>query len=89
MSDTATHQSTAAPLVAPEWLAEHLDDPNLLILDIRSVVDGGARAAYEAAHIPGAIHTDTPTAAAAMIQATRKPRTLMRGTSGFQVACSP
>ena len=46
------------PLVTPEWLAAHLADRNLLIVDIRSVVDGGARAAYEAAHIPGAIHTD-------------------------------
>jgi thiosulfate/3-mercaptopyruvate sulfurtransferase len=48
----------AEALVAPEWLAERLGDPALLILDIRSVVDGGARAAYEAAHIPGAIHSD-------------------------------
>ncbi len=48
----------APPLVEPEWLAERLGDPGLLILDIRSVVDGGARAAYEASHIPGAIHTD-------------------------------
>jgi thiosulfate/3-mercaptopyruvate sulfurtransferase len=29
-----------------------------VILDIRSVVDGGARTAYEAGHIPGAVHTD-------------------------------
>src|SRR5712691_6010431 len=58
MSDTATQQPTAAPLIAPEWLADRLHDPNLLILDIRSVVDGGARAAYEAGHISGAIHTD-------------------------------
>ncbi len=46
------------PLVTPEWLAARLGDRNLLIVDIRSAVDGGARAAYEAAHIPGAIHTD-------------------------------
>jgi thiosulfate/3-mercaptopyruvate sulfurtransferase len=46
------------PLVTPDWLAARLADRNLLIVDIRSVVDGGARAAYEAAHIPGAIHTD-------------------------------
>jgi thiosulfate/3-mercaptopyruvate sulfurtransferase len=48
----------APPLVEPEWLAARLGDPGLLILDIRSVVDGGARAAYEAGHIPGAVHTD-------------------------------
>src|SRR5712672_3124536 len=46
------------PLVTAEWLAARLADRNLLIVDIRSVVDGGARAAYEAAHVPGAIHTD-------------------------------
>jgi thiosulfate/3-mercaptopyruvate sulfurtransferase len=57
MSDV-TALETAAPLVTPEWLADRLADRNLLIIDIRSVVDGGARAAYEAAHIPGAIHTD-------------------------------
>ncbi len=28
------------------------------MLDIRSAVDGGGAAAYEAAHVPGAIHTD-------------------------------
>src|SRR5437868_12225883 len=50
--------STVEPLVAPAWLAERLADASLLILDIRSVVDGGARAAYEAAHIPGAVHSD-------------------------------
>jgi len=52
-------QSAAAePLVTPEWLAPRLGKPGLLILDIRSVVDGGGRQAYEAGHIPGAIHSD-------------------------------
>jgi thiosulfate/3-mercaptopyruvate sulfurtransferase len=46
------------PLVASEWLADRLSEPDLLVLDIRSVVDGGGRQAYEAGHIPGAIHTD-------------------------------
>jgi thiosulfate/3-mercaptopyruvate sulfurtransferase len=50
--------SVAQPLVAPDWLAAHLDADDLLILDIRSVVDGGGREAYEAGHVPGAIHTD-------------------------------
>jgi thiosulfate/3-mercaptopyruvate sulfurtransferase len=53
-----SRQLSTEPLVAPQWLAEHLGDRDLLILDIRSVVDGGGRAAYEAAHIPGAIYTD-------------------------------
>jgi thiosulfate/3-mercaptopyruvate sulfurtransferase len=51
-------RSSFEPLVAPEWLAQRFGDRTLLIVDIRSVVDGGTRAAYEAAHIPGAIHTD-------------------------------
>lgn len=46
------------PLVSPQWLAAHLDDPQLRIVDIRSAVDGGARVAYEQAHVPGAVHTD-------------------------------
>jgi thiosulfate/3-mercaptopyruvate sulfurtransferase len=55
--------AAAEPLVAPEWLADRLRKPgpdaaDPLILDIRSVVDGGGRQAYEAAHIPGAIYSD-------------------------------
>jgi thiosulfate/3-mercaptopyruvate sulfurtransferase len=46
------------PLVSTQWLATQLNDPQLRVIDIRSVVDGGARAAYEQAHVPGAIHTD-------------------------------
>jgi thiosulfate/3-mercaptopyruvate sulfurtransferase len=46
------------PLVTTQWLATHLGDARLRIVDIRSAVDGGARAAFEAAHVPGAIHTD-------------------------------
>jgi thiosulfate/3-mercaptopyruvate sulfurtransferase len=58
MSNSAAEpvRSAAEPLVTAEWLAERLSKPipaapDLLILDIRSVVDGGG-------HIPGAIHTD-------------------------------
>ena len=55
--------AAAEPLVAAEWLAGRLSraepgSPELRILDIRSVVDGGGRQAYEAGHIPGAIHSD-------------------------------
>jgi thiosulfate/3-mercaptopyruvate sulfurtransferase len=45
------------PLVSSEWLAQHRHDPHLVILDIRSA-DAGGRAAFEAGHIPGAIHSD-------------------------------
>ena len=47
-----------SPLVSTQWLAAHLDDPTVRLVDIRSAVDGGARAAYEQAHVPGAVHTD-------------------------------
>jgi thiosulfate/3-mercaptopyruvate sulfurtransferase len=46
------------PLVSTQWLAAQLDAPQLRVIDIRSAVDGGARAAYEQAHVPGAVHTD-------------------------------
>ena len=46
------------PLVSTQWLAARLGEPQVRIVDIRSVVDGGARAAYEQAHVPGAVHTD-------------------------------
>ncbi len=46
------------PLVSVSWLKEHLSDKNLLVLDIRSAIDGGGAKAYEEAHIPGAVHSD-------------------------------
>lgn len=48
----------SSPLMSTEWLAAHLADPRLRVVDIRSAVDGGGRAAFEQAHVPGAIHTD-------------------------------
>jgi len=50
--------SEVEPLVSTRWLASCLGNARVRIIDIRSVVDGGARAAYEGAHVPGAIHTD-------------------------------
>ena len=47
-----------APLVGADWLKAHLNDPNLVVLDIRSAIDGGGVKAYEAAHIPGSVHSD-------------------------------
>lgn len=57
-------------LVETSWLAEHLDDPQLRIVDMRGYVrtverDGvqeaeyvGAREDYEQGHIPGAVYID-------------------------------
>jgi len=48
----------AAPLVSTGWLKQHLKDPDVLVLDIRSAIDSGGVEAYQQAHIPGAIHSD-------------------------------
>src|SRR4051812_23021789 len=49
---TATAAHAAGPrdnlLVSTDWLASHLSDPNLVILQLGSKTD------YDAAHIPGA-----------------------------------
>ncbi|MCA1716619.1 MAG: sulfurtransferase [Actinobacteria bacterium] len=59
------------PLTQTEWLAEHLDDQDLRVVDIRGYVkkrdlDNGrqeaeylaARDEYEEAHVPGAVYVD-------------------------------
>jgi thiosulfate/3-mercaptopyruvate sulfurtransferase len=46
------------PLVSPQWLKTHLADPDLVVLDIRSALDGGGGQAYAKGHIPGAVHSD-------------------------------
>ena len=46
------------PLVSPRWLKDRLGDPAIVVLDIRSAIDGGGEAAYLKVHIPGAIHSD-------------------------------
>lgn len=46
------------PLVSADWLARRLDARDLLLIDIRSAVDGGGKDAYLKGHVPGAIHTD-------------------------------
>lgn len=64
-------RSDQDPLVNTGWLAEHLDDPDLRIVDIRGYVkkkdlgDGrqeaeylAARDEYDEAHIPGAVYVD-------------------------------
>lgn len=46
------------PLVSVDWLKGHLRDAGLVVLDIRSAIDGGGVQAYTAAHIPGSVHSD-------------------------------
>jgi thiosulfate/3-mercaptopyruvate sulfurtransferase len=49
---------TPEPLVSPEWLAGHLSDPDVAVLDVRMAAGEDGRAAFEAGHIPGAVFTD-------------------------------
>ena len=46
------------PLVSAQWLQQHRADPDLVVLDIRSALDGGGGEAYAKGHIPGAVHSD-------------------------------
>ena len=46
------------PLVSVDWLKANLSDPAVIVLDIRSAIDGGGAEAYAAGHIPGALHSD-------------------------------
>ena len=52
------HAEDATPLVSTGWLKQHLKDPDVLVLDVRSAIDGGGVEAYQKGHIPGAIHSD-------------------------------
>jgi thiosulfate/3-mercaptopyruvate sulfurtransferase len=48
----------ADPLVSAAWLKQKLGEPGLVVLDVRSAIDGGGAEAFQKAHIPGAIHSD-------------------------------
>ncbi|HEY5796877.1 MAG TPA: sulfurtransferase [Bosea sp. (in: a-proteobacteria)] len=45
-------------LISPEALQARLGDGHLVVVDIRSSIDGGGKAAFEAGHVPGAVHSD-------------------------------
>lgn len=52
------HAAGIAPLVSVDWLAQHRSDPQVVILDVRSAIDGGGAEAYGRGHIPGSFHSD-------------------------------
>ena len=43
-------------LVSTEWLAQHLDDPSIRIVDCRFAFDQDMDQAYRESHIPGAVY---------------------------------
>jgi len=47
-------------LVSTDWLSEHLNDPDLMVADIRWMADdeNGGRRAYLQQHLPGAVFLD-------------------------------
>ena len=55
LSGFSNGSASAQPLVSPAWLRQHLQDQNIVILD---VYDGKQRAAFATGHIPGALFTD-------------------------------
>lgn len=46
------------PLLSVEWLHQNLKAPGLVILDIRSAIDGSTPETVARGHIPGALHSD-------------------------------
>jgi len=47
------------PLVDPKWLTQHLDEPDLVVVDVRWYLDGrSGRTAYDEGHISGAVFCD-------------------------------
>src|SRR5581483_7622623 len=46
------------PLVDTQWLKAHRADPDVVVLDVRSAIDGGGTEAYLKSHIPGSVHSD-------------------------------
>lgn len=53
------HGEEAPALVSTTWLAAHLRNPHVRIVDVRWYLDGRKGAeAYRAGHLPGAVHLD-------------------------------
>jgi thiosulfate/3-mercaptopyruvate sulfurtransferase len=46
------------PLVSAQWLNSHLTDSKVVVLDIRSAIDGSTAETFAKGHIPGAVHSD-------------------------------
>jgi thiosulfate/3-mercaptopyruvate sulfurtransferase len=56
-------ETAAQPLVSAQWLSSHAQNSKeqagkVVVLDIRSAIDGSAPEAFAQGHIPGAVHSD-------------------------------
>jgi len=49
-----TTSRSIPPFVSPDWLDSRVDDPGLVVLDVRDAD------AYEGGHVPGAVHAPMP-----------------------------
>jgi thiosulfate/3-mercaptopyruvate sulfurtransferase len=57
----AVNPMTDDPMISTEWLAAHMDDPNVVIVDATWYMPGSgkdARAEHAEKHIPGAVYFD-------------------------------
>jgi len=57
---TAAKALEATPLVSADWLESNLDNPDLLVLDLRSPLAKSGKDDYLKAHIPGAVWSEYP-----------------------------
>jgi thiosulfate/3-mercaptopyruvate sulfurtransferase len=69
----------AEPLLTPAWLTSHLHDSKVVVLDIRSAIDGSTPEAFAEGHIPGSVHSDYDKAG----------WRVMRGNVPFMVPTTP
>jgi thiosulfate/3-mercaptopyruvate sulfurtransferase len=61
MEEIQMHYSRPEALVSTEWLAQHLDDPEVAVIDASWYLPwekGDAKADYRTSHIPGAVYFD-------------------------------
>ncbi len=63
----------AEPLLSVDALKAKLGEPDLVVVDIRSVMDGGSVETYAKGHIPGAVHSDYDKAGCGVSRATALP----------------
>ena len=58
-SERAVSTEEFGPIVSAEWLAAHLDDADLVVVDVRWSLDAGPkRADFERGHIASAVFAD-------------------------------